>query len=328
MGNSQFRKPLTQSAAILCSIVIIIALISSSSPGASILAFFSGLGNLILLLIGLAIALPLSIAILVAIFLGAVSLQSREKAAEMYSGLKNNLPLITLPFIDRWLCCNKESNTSISQEEYNLMEQEITQLKEANVILETKIKELDAGNIAVNKNLSEVTKQNKKNIADVSDQNIKDLADVTEQNTALKEQLDKLSQAVIKLQGSEKELGEVITTFKAEFDEIDDSELRKQIEALELRSTETNTNIEDIAGRLTTLEKDNKQAPTSGIFSYIKNDSDKNVFIKVIKEALSQEMTYSQIDEFLSKNLDPELNKIVKDHPSLTKNYIRNLKKE
>ena len=103
MGNSEFRKTLTQTAAILCGVIILFALISSSNPGAGIISFFSGIGNLLLLLIGLSIALPLSIAVLVAIFLGAVSLQSREKAAEMYSDLKKNLPLIfpsSKPFTD------------------------------------------------------------------------------------------------------------------------------------------------------------------------------------------------------------------------------------
>jgi len=328
MGNSEFRKPLTQSAAILCGVIILFALISSSNPGAGILSFFSGIGNLILLLIGLSIALPLSIAVLVAIFLGAVSLQSREKAAEMYSDLKKNLPLIFQPFTNRWFCCNNDSKKSISQEEYTLMEQEITRLKENNVILEAKIKELDEGSAAVNKNLAEVTAKNSKNLTKITEQNDKDLAEVTEQNTALKEQLDEISQTVVKLQDSEKELSEVITTLKARFEEINDSELRKQIETLELLNTTTSTNIDSLEGRLAALEKDTELAPTSGIFSYIENDTDKNVFIKAIQEAISQEMTYAQIDEFLSNSLDPELNKIVKDHPSLTKNYIRNLKRD
>ena len=35
-----------------------------------------------------------------------------------------------------------------------------------------------------------------------------------------------------------------------------------------------NTNIDNLAGRLTTLEMNIKQAPTSGIFSYIKRKDD------------------------------------------------------
>ena len=208
------------------------------------------------------------------------------------------------------------------------MEQEITQLKENNVILEDKIRGLDARSAALNNDLSEINTQNNKIFVEVTEQSNKDLTELTSQNSTLKEQLDELSQTILKLQDSEKQSSQVITTLSAKLDEIDDSKLRNQIELLELSSTETNTNLDDIAKRLTTLEKDSEQAPTSGIFSYIKNEADRNALVKGIKKALSQEMTYAQIDESLTKNLDPELNKIVKDHPSLTKNYIRNLKRD
>ena len=39
-------------------------------------------------------------------------------------------------------------------------------------------------------------------------------------------------------------------------------------------------------------------------------------------------MTYAQIDEHLTKTVPPELDKIIKDHPALTKNYIRNLRRD
>lgn len=309
MSNNEFRKPLTQSVAILCVVIIFFTLISSSAPGgtgATILAFFSGVGSLILLVIGLAIALPLSIAILVAIFLGAVSLQSREKASQMYQDLKDNLPLILQPLKDRWLCCNNDSNTRITQEEYDKMEQEFSSLKESNAGLETKIQKLSSDKKSVKINLSEVTAQ----------------------NSVLKGELDELSEAVVKLQGSEIELSEMITTLKDKFDEIDDTELRNQITALEKIQAETNTNIESLTERLASIEKNTKQAPTSGIFSYITSKADQNAFAEEVQTALSQDMTYSQIDEFLSKNLDNSLDKIIKDHPSLTKNYIRNLKRD
>jgi len=310
MGTRQFRKPLTQSALILCAVIILFTLISSSGSeggsGGAILSFFSGIGNLLLLVIGLLIALPLSIAVLVAIFLGAVSLHSRENAAQMYSDLKTNIQSILRPYTDRWLCCNTDSTTSISQEEYSQMEQEIAQLKKSNVDLQAKIKDLNTGNVNVRENLEEVT----------------------EQNTVLKGQYDDLSQAVVELQNSEKELSGIITSLNAKFDENNDSELRDQIASLGVLNTQTSTSIDNIAERLTTLESSLKQAPTSGIFSYIKGEDDQKTFVETVQEALSQEMTYSQIDEFLTKKLGTKLDKIIKDHPSLTKNYIRNLRRE
>ena len=187
------------------------------------------------------------------------------------------------------------------------MENEIIQLKKSNVDLQAKIKELKTGNVTVRD----------------------DLVKVSEQNTVLKGQYDELSQAVVELQNSEKELSEVITSLKSKFDEVnDDTELREQIASLGDLHAQTNTSIDNIAERLTTLESALKQAPTSGIFSYIKSEDDRQTFIEAVQEALSKEMTYSQIDKFLSEKLGTKLDKIIKDHPSLTKNYIRNLRRE
>ena len=47
-----------------------------------------------------------------------------------------------------------------------------------------------------------------------------------------------------------------------------------------------------------------------------------------VTEAISQGLTYAQIDEFLTNTLPADLDKIIKDHPALTKNYIRNLRRD
>ncbi len=47
-----------------------------------------------------------------------------------------------------------------------------------------------------------------------------------------------------------------------------------------------------------------------------------------IQQALVQDMTYAQIDDHLTNSLPFECDKIIKDHPALTRNYIRNLRRE
>ena len=80
------------------------------------------------------------------------------------------------------------------------MEHEIAQLKKSNEDLQAKIKNFNTGNAAVRENLAEVT----------------------EQNTVLKGQYDDLSQAIVELQNSEKELSEIITSLRAKFDKNND----------------------------------------------------------------------------------------------------------
>jgi hypothetical protein len=77
-----------------------------------------------------------------------------------------------------------------------------------------------------------------------------------------------------------------------------------------------------------TFEPDAKQSSTSGIFAYISNEHHQKLFIDKVGDSLKHEMTYAQIDEYLAENLPPELHKIIKEHPSLTKNYIRSQRKD
>jgi len=305
MENSEFRKPLVQSAAILFAVLILFAFISSSTTGGA-MAIFSGIGNLVLFLIGLAIALPFSIAVIIAIFLGAVALYSRETSAQMYSELKKNFSENIVTLKDKWSCSTDRSNQTYSTEEAIQMKQGIVKLEENSVVLQEKIQVLKSDNTTLNENL----------------------ASLTEQNFDLKGQLDEFGHTVDKLQSSKNELHELVSALSIKMDDNQEAYLKDQVSKLGDLQSESNKNIAAVAARIDALETNIKQSPTAGIFSYIERDSDQTVFIAKIEEAVSQEMTYAQIDDYLTENLSPELDKVIKDHPSLTKIYIRNLKRE
>ncbi len=76
------------------------------------------------------------------------------------------------------------------------------------------------------------------------------------------------------------------------------------------------------------VESDSKQSSTSGIFAYISDEHHQTLFIEKVADSLKHEMTYSQIDEYLAETLPSDLHKIIKEHPSLTKNYIRSQRKD
>ena len=94
MLKNEFRGPLMQSAAVLGGVLILFAIIASSgssSAGGGIMAIIFGIGNLILFFIGMAIALPVSIIVLIAIFLAAVAMVNPEQASQMYADLKKKI---------------------------------------------------------------------------------------------------------------------------------------------------------------------------------------------------------------------------------------------
>lgn len=153
-------------------------------------------------------------------------------------------------------------------------------------------------------------------------------ADLNGDNSALKKRIEEMSIAIENLQISEKEIKDLVEKLTINIKAGADQELKNQIEKLEQLYGETHKEIESLMERLNALETGLKQAPVSGIFSYIEKEQDQSLFIEKVEEALTQEMTYAQMDEYLTKTLSPELDRIIKDHPALTKNYIRNLRRD
>jgi cell shape-determining protein MreC len=148
MKKSKFRTPLLQSAAVLGG-VIVLALIAASSgsgsAGGGFLAILAGIGNSILFIIGLVIGVLISIALLIGVFLAAVGMTSPEQASQMYTDLKKNVSLNLLA-CKTWCSYDNTSGNWISNDDYNRMKQEISELQEQNAILSRKVDELQADN--------------------------------------------------------------------------------------------------------------------------------------------------------------------------------------
>lgn len=335
MVTREFRKPLVQSAAILGGVFIIFSIIpSAGAAGGGIGALFSGIGNLILFLIGMAIAVPFSIAVLIAIFLGAVALMSRETAAQMYSDIKKNFSSNIITLKNQWSCCSNATNSGVSEEEYSQMKQEIAQLNENKNIFKENIAKL-----CINSDANQV------DINDLKNENLLlhgNLVELTEQNGAIQKQFEDLSEVVDKIQSSGNELATLVSTLSTKVDEGQKTDLEDKLSDLALLQDKSGKALKDISDRLaameTSIQETSALQPTpeeapeddlvAGIFSYIESDDDKTLFTMAVEEAVAQEMTYAKIDEYLTENLNPELDKIIKDHPSLTKTYIRNFKKD
>ena len=66
----------------------------------------------------------------------------------------------------------------------------------------------------------------------------------------------------------------------------------------------------------------------SGILSYIDAQEDRETLTEKAEEAVSRGMTYAQTDEFFKKSLPAKVHKTLSDHPRLTKDFIRSIKKK
>jgi len=308
MKKTEFSTPLIQSAAVLGGVLVLFAIVASSSSSGSdggILGVIFGIGNLILFGIGMVIALLLSIAILIAIFLAAVAMVDSELASQMYSDLKKNFAQSVM-LLNRQCSEDNSSEIGVTQEEYDRMKQEIEQLQGEKLVLQ--------------KNIKDITEENALLKGDV--------ANINSENQIINKRIEELSLEVETLQSSEKEIMGLVDNLTKKIQAGTDQDLKNQIKMLEQPLADTQSEIESLVKRLSALESSLKPIPTAGIFTYIETKEDQSLFIQKVEEALGLEMTYAQIDDHLSQNLPIELDKIIKDHPSLTKKFIRNLRKE
>ena len=309
MKNNEFKAPLTQSAVIIGGVILLFLIVASSGAGGSgggILAAFTGIGKTILFFIGMGISLAVCIAIMIGIFLGAVAMTSPEQAAQMYADLKKNFAVSVASLSSCTSCADDSAAKSQLEEEYNQMKQEITLLQQSNATLLSKL------------DLLRNDKESLKNSVN----------DVQKENSELKEKLEELNLTVENLQQSEKSINQLIAKLTDKVNQGSDQELKDQLSNLEKMQSAAKEEIEAILERLNNLENGLKQSPTSGIFSYIEEENYQNIFVEKVTEAISQGLTYAQIDEFLTNTLPADLDKIIKDHPALTKNYIRNLRRD
>ena len=241
MQNNKFKSPLLQSAAVIAAVVVLILTIGSSgssSAGGGIVALFAGLGNAILFTIGMAIALTLSITILIGIFLAAVAMVDKDQATSMYDGLKKNFSAGLLAL--SCTSCDDNNATGITEEEFEAMKEELVQLQGENNKLQTTLDTVLADSTEMQNNVSSLDTD----------------------NTILKTKVDELSGTVQALQESEAKINELVAQLSAKLEDTSDQELKDQISALEQLQTSTKNEIEVIGTRLAEVEANLKKAAT------------------------------------------------------------------
>lgn len=238
MANNNLKNPLLQSAAVIAAVVVLILVVGSSgssSAGGGIVALFAGIGNAILFAIGMSIALALSITILIAIFLAAVAMSDKDEATKMYEGLKKNFAAILLA-LSCTSCNDNKATIGETEEEYEAMKDELTQLQGKNNTLQATLDTVLSDSAEMQSNISSLDTD----------------------NTILKTKVDELSGTVQALQESETKINELV----AKLEDTSDQELKDQISALEQLQTATKNEIEAIGARLAEVEVNLTKAAT------------------------------------------------------------------
>lgn len=327
MNKKDFKNPLIQSGAILLLVFLLISIVAGSgSQGvlSSIGALISGIFSTVIFIIGLGIAIVVSIAVLVGVYLAAVYFYSADKGRNLVDQLKAALCSLYSKVkgtqVKASFTAPKTSESEPEAKAAAAARQSVepAPLKQSSAtqaaaeppaynwtILESKIDSLDS-------RLSELAQSSSAN---------------SEWISSLQKRLDELS---VDAAGEEK-LAAVEETHQ---------KLSEQLQAIGTEVEASSANIqkleqqfgEDLNGLKEELaalhDKTSVPEVISGILSYIDSAEDRDKITDKAKEAIARGMTYAQIDDFFKASLSPEVYQELAAHPRLTKDFLRSIKKK
>jgi outer membrane murein-binding lipoprotein Lpp len=303
MNKNDLKNPLIQSGAILLVVFLLISIVANSEPH-GFLGSISGLASGILFLIGLFLAIFVSIAIIIGLFIAAVSIHSVDKARDLIQQLKHTLSSLYEKFgggkTSRGTPPQQAFAAGIAGNAAPVDAGQFGQLAERLNTLQTKLHELHTHQSTAATALSALQRDvNELRHGIPAEESVAasphpehDHQDLAEQMQGIISGLDGLT---------------------ARIDDLD-QRLNGQLRQLEddIDALRERTELPDVV---------------SGILSYIDRPEDRELITGKAEEAVARGMTYAQIDEFFKNSLTPEVFEVLDSHPRLTKDFIRSVKK-
>lgn len=330
------RGPLLKAGVVLLIFTLLVYFTSTSAEGSvwsSIAMIFIGAINLIKWAFGMIVGLAFCLAVLVGIFLGAVAMVNKESAAGMYASLKLTLG----SWLADGLAVVANVKASAQQEAASpkveqALPSETTKVDEIHNMLESKLNELTDKIHALESKMEAFASNDKLDqVAGEVNASGDALQKISEVLTGLE---TKVEDAHGKLQdiSSEKLLGDLpgrVKTIEAK-DVASKDDIKPIVDLVERLQTEIQ---EGIAG---TAHSSEEEAATSGgaseqeshrLFSYFEDVADQEKIQSLVEETLKKDMTYAQVMSHLVKEMGDEKGQIISDHPSLAKDYIRQIRR-
>lgn len=320
MNKNDLKNPLIQSGALLLFAFLLISIVAGSGSegiGGSIVALISGLVSAVVFIIALCLAIIISIAVIIGIYVAAVSIYSVEKGRELIDQLKN----LGLSFWSKAGALKKRKTAAPEA------------LSEAPP---TGSERVAAAPSAAPEKSPEpaVAPTPQAHVEDRIDGYDKRLHEISDASTSFAAQLDALQRRVDGLSvaaAAEARIAaveEAQQALKAQLDGIS-AGLELHSAELEKISRQVGDEFEALKQDVASLhEKTSVPEVITGILSYIDTQEDRDLITEKAKEAISRNMTYSQIDDFFKASLPAAVYKELAAHPRLTKDFLRSIKKK
>lgn len=342
------QKPLVQSALVLLAAIILIGFVAGSEAQGvlgGISSIIKGIFYSALFAIALAVALVFSVLCLFGIFLGAVALYSPDTSKSIYGKLVQGLlgliptgssvPTKAAPPVAQEVAHEETDDVAqpaVKQEiveevvEQESIEPQAPQTPSAELLVQnaqsalsddistlgTSVEQLSSKH----QTLGEEVATLKSTLSELPVDEV--TAKASSLETSQSELAEKLDNCLTKITSLEKLISENGSSMKQQEDSI--TSLQTKMDSFSDELVELRQAVEESMDEVTAIYGNHR------IFNYIENEDDKLKFAELVEQAIEKDMTYAEIDTFLSESLSQDVDAIIKDHPSLTKQYIRDCK--
>jgi polyhydroxyalkanoate synthesis regulator phasin len=316
MNRNDFRNPLIQSGILLLVVFIFISIVANAPADgfiASVYALVSGLVRGLLFVIALSIGLLFSIAVLVGIFLLAASFHSVDKARVIWEHLKASFVTFYCRFSERLRSAVKKKQSPLSEKASSpsalkgpdsweapaAQQQDRLHIEKKITTLEAQVSRLETTIQTTEEHLAAIQTRLQEERASAG---------------AAGDRLDEL-------EASAGELGSAV--------QLQEQKIASVEAGLATLAESIKPDIDSLSREIAELhEKTSVPEVVSGILAYIDTQEERETLTAKAEEAVSRGMTYAQTDEFFKKSLPVRVHKALSEHPRLTKDFIRSIKKK
>ncbi|MCB2216709.1 MAG: hypothetical protein KQH59_11610 [Desulfobulbaceae bacterium] len=298
MNKNDLKNPLIQSGAILLIVFLLISIVANSEPD-GFLGSISGLASGLLFIIGLFLAIIISIAIIIGLFIAAVSIHSIDKARDLSRQLKETL-------INLWERLGGGNVARLVVKRDAADDSTVT-----------------GGSVAPDAQYDQLARQVATLHSRMQEQQ-SHLATAATSLAALQHEVSNLQQSTDEsLPAPAHDHQEMMEQFQTVAEKLDG--LTARLDTLERRMDEQLSQLTSDIDEL--REKTALPDVVAGILSYVDRPEDRELITSKAEEVVARGMTYAQIDEFFKNSLSPEVFEVLESHPRLTKDFIRSVKK-
>ncbi len=332
MKNLELRSSLIKSAIFLLLCVFFIYAFAASDSGGvtgTISSLFSGA----VFLVGLVLALAVSVALMIGLYFGILSLYNKKVCKKTYDEFKTSLSESSGPLTHYFAstCCRahagpkkiSEEDIAPLRDQQNVLNNQLSAIKQSVDSLEQTVTTLSSSVTGIAGEINTLATKAK---------TVEEDLEGKASTATIDESMQKLTGEISSIQNSVKPLTEKLTELENSIASMTDEDEEEGVDLQELVNNAVSGLQEELAAvkasvvTLSTASQEEEvesEETSHRILTYFANKKDEKQFAALVNKAVGKEMTYAQIGEFLNDSLSAENAEIIADHPSLTKDFIR-----